>query len=80
MPLSWFFEDYESDTELAKQVDQICIGCPVIEYCYEEAMEADNPKVTGVRAGVYYNLRKPDKKFNKHKTPEVWRKLKKLHG
>jgi hypothetical protein len=27
-----FFEDYESDQELAKQVDQICIGCPVIKY------------------------------------------------
>ena len=25
MSINWFYDDYESDKELAKQVDQICL-------------------------------------------------------
>ena len=75
MPVSWFFEDYESDKELAKQIDQICISCPAIQYCYKEALAN---KDWGVRGGIYLVRGKADRSYNQHKTPEVWRKIKKI--
>ena len=36
MPINWFYDDYETDKELAKQVDQICMHCPVIKQCHKE--------------------------------------------
>jgi hypothetical protein len=77
MPINWFYDDYETDKELAKQVDQICMHCPVIKQCHAEGV-AD--KERGVRGGVYMYLGRPDKQHNEHKDPETWKKLKKLHG
>lgn len=77
MNVNWFFDDYESDQVLAKQIDNVCISCPVIKFCYKEGIEN---KLQGVWGGVYVKYGKPKKQYNMHKTPEVWRKLKKLHG
>jgi len=77
MPFSWFFEDYETDKETAKQIDQLCLSCPVNKFCFDEGVKN---KDWGVRGGVYMNLGRSDKTYNKHKTQEIWRKLKKLHG
>jgi hypothetical protein len=77
MPINWFYDDYETDPVLAKTVDQVCISCPVIKQCHQEGIEN---KERGVRGGVYMNLGRPDKQHNAHKEPEIWKKLKKLHG
>ena len=77
MSINWFYDDYESDKELAKQIDQICLHCPVIKQCYVEGIEN---KEKGVRGGVYMDLGRPDKQHNLHKDPEIWKQLKKIHG
>jgi hypothetical protein len=77
MSINWFYDDYEVDKELAKQVDQICMHCPVIKQCYAEGVK---DKEKGVRGGVYMDLGRPDKQHNDHKDAETWKRLKKLHG
>lgn len=77
MPINWFYDDYESDKEIAKQTDQVCIHCPVIKICHAEGVKN---KEKGVWGGVYMDLGRPDKQHNEHKTPEIWKTLKRLHG
>ena len=72
-----FFDAYESDQIVAQATDQMCLSCPVIKQCYREGV---TQKGVGVWGGVYLNLGKPDKKFNAHKTPEVWKAVRKIHG
>lgn len=72
-----FFDAYESDPEVAKQTDQMCLGCPVIKVCYREAVER---KEKGVWGGIYLDLGRVDETFNAHKTPEIWKQLRKIHG
>ena len=73
----WFYDLYEVDKEVAKQIDQLCISCPVIKICYAEGVKN---KEKGVWGGVYMDLGRPDKQYNQHKTPAIWKTLKKLHG
>lgn len=70
--INWFYDLYESDTELAKQVDQMCLSCPVISECYNFAQ--DNGEY-GVWGGLYWNNGKPDRAKNSHKTPEILKKI-----
>ena len=77
MPINWFYDNYESDKELAKQVDQICLHCPVIKQCHIEGVEG---KEKGVWGGIFMDLGRPDKQNNLHKEPEIVKQLKKLHG
>jgi hypothetical protein len=77
MSINWFYDDYENDKELAKQIDQVCLSCPVIKQCHAEGIEN---KEKGVRGGVYMDLGRPDKQHNSHKDQETWKKLKKIHG
>lgn len=72
-----FFDAYESDDVVAKQADLMCLSCPVSNICYKYGVET---KSMGVFGGIYLNLGKIDKKFNAHKTPEVWKAFKKIHG
>lgn len=66
---SLFYEDYESNPITAKYVDQICLHCPVIKYCYQSAKEN---KESGVWGGVYWDEGKIDDYKNSHKTKETW--------
>jgi len=77
MSINWFYDDYESDKELAKQVDQVCLHCPVIKKCHSEGVKN---KEKGVWGGVFMDLGRPDKQHNEHKDPETWKRLKKLHA
>lgn len=77
MPVNWFYDDYESDKELAKQIDQVCLHCPVIKQCHAEGIEG---KEKGVWGGIYMDLGRTDKQYNIHKDPDTWKQLKKLHG
>lgn len=72
-----FFDVYESDQVAAIQTDQMCLHCPVVKQCLQYAVEN---KMTGVWGGIYLNNGRTDKKYNVHKTPEIWKALKKAHG
>jgi hypothetical protein len=72
-----FFDAYESDEVVAKQVDIMCLSCPVVDMCYKYGVET---KSIGVFGGIYLNLGKIDKKYNTHKTQETWKAFKKIHG
>jgi Transcription factor WhiB len=76
-PINWYYDDYETDKQIAMQVDQVCLHCPVIKDCYFEGVRN---KEKGVWGGVYMDLGRPDKQYNSHKTPEILKQLKKLHG
>jgi len=77
MDTNLFFDLYETDTNVAKNIDQACISCPVIAMCYKYGTESDN---YGVWGGVYLSSGTPDKSKNSHKTKEVNKKIKGLHG
>lgn len=65
----WFFKDYESDVEVAKQVDSLCLSCPVMMQCATAGQRGEY----GVWGAVYWDgSGKPDKTRNKHKTEVVW--------
>ena len=69
-----FFDKYESDVNIAKSIDEACLSCPVIDLCYKNG--TDNNEY-GVWGGVYLNSGSIDKTRNLHKTPEIWKRLKK---
>lgn len=73
MDTNLFFDKYEIDINIAKNIDEACISCPVISMCYESAIEN---KEDGVWGGVYLNSGSIDKARNTHKTPDVWKRLK----
>ena len=75
--INWFYDDYESDKDLANQVDSMCLHCPVIKQCYREGV---NNKEKGTWGGIFLDLGRVDKNANSHKTDEKWKKLKKIHG
>lgn len=68
MPLGLFFEQYESDKVIAREVDRKCLNCPVQRECYEAGREG---KETGVWGGLYLSNGVVDRIKNKHKTPEM---------
>ncbi len=71
---AWFFEDYENDPEIAKQVDEVCLSCPVMKNCNLAAM---NNNETGCWGAVFWSgSGAPDKNKNSHKTKEVWQRIK----
>lgn len=73
MPTSWFYDEYESDVQVARQVDSACLTCPVLREC----MEAGQSGEYGVWGGIYWNgAGKPDKNRNSHKTEETWAAIK----
>ena len=53
------------------------MSCPVIAMCYKYGVESDN---YGVWGGVYLSSGTPDKSKNSHKTKEINKRLKVLHG
>jgi hypothetical protein len=77
LPLNPFFDDYESDEIVAKNVDLVCLSCPVIKQCGAEGFEK---KERGTWGGVFLHLGRVDKLANDHKTDEVWEQLEEIHG
>lgn len=73
MDVNLFFDKYESDINIARNIDEMCISCPVKKMCYEYGSENDS---YGVWGGIYLNSGLNDKIRNAHKTKEVWKKLK----
>ena len=77
MDTNLFYDKYEADVNIAKNIDEACMGCPVIKMCYESGTENNEH---GIWGGVYLNSGSVDKTRNTHKTKEVWKRLKVLHG
>ena len=74
MDTNLFYDKYEADPNIARNIDEMCFSCPVMEMCYKSAVEKDE---YGVWGGVYLTSGSIDKSKNLHKTPEVWKRLKK---
>lgn len=72
METNLFYDKYEIDVNIAKNVDEACLNCPVIAMCYKFAK---NNSEYGVWGGVYLNAGSIDKAKNLHKDPEVWKRL-----
>lgn len=72
METNLFYDKYESDVTVAKNIDEACMSCPVIKMCYE--FGAKNSEY-GVWGGVYLSSGEIDKSKNLHKTPEIWKML-----
>ena len=72
-----FFDIYETNINIAKNIDEACLSCPVAKICYETGV-ANNEY--GVWGGVYLNSGSVDNGKNIHKTPEVWKRVKKKHA
>lgn len=68
-----FYNNYETSDEVAKNVDEMCLRCPVMKECGLEGMSNGE---YGVWGGVYWNgAGKPDLARNQHKTQEVWDRI-----
>lgn len=72
MDTNLFYDKYEADPNVAKNIDEACLSCPVIKMCYKSATENSE---YGVWGGIYMSSGEIDKSKNLHKTPEVWKRL-----
>jgi hypothetical protein len=72
-----FFDIYEADVVSAMATDQLCLHCPVATVCYSVGEETGS---WGVWGGIYLTSGRPDAAKNAHKTPEIWKALKRKHG
>ena len=78
MEINWFYDDYEQDQVHAKNIDNICLNCPVIAMC---AKEGKRNKEEGVWGGIYWNGQgKIDQNKNRHKDNKIWLKLEERTG
>lgn len=73
MDTNLFYDTYEVNVNIAKSIDEACLSCPVSNICYNVGVENNEH---GVWGGVYLNSGSPDKSKNLHKTPDVWKRLK----
>ncbi len=64
-----FFDLYESNVQIAKTTDEMCLSCPIMKQCLQSGI--DNQE-TGVWGGIWLTIGKVDNNRNKHKTQEVW--------
>lgn len=76
METNWFYDLYETDVQIAKQADNVCLHCPVAKICFREGVRG---KEYGVWGGVYLNIGRIDRSANSHKTEEVWDRLREIH-
>lgn len=77
MPTNYFYDDYESDVNVAKMVDEACLSCPVMAQCLLRGVENGE---WGTWGGVYLVSGKPDKNRNSHKTPDIWNAIRERIG
>lgn len=68
-PTNLFYDDYESDVQVAKMIDQMCLSCPVMKQCLEEGIANSE---WGVWGSIYLASGKRDNNRNAHKTPDIW--------
>jgi hypothetical protein len=64
-----FFDKYEEDIEVRKEVDSLCSICPMARICFAVGV---SQKAYGVWGGIYLDRGKVSRELNKHKTKEDW--------
>ena len=64
-----FFEKYEEDVEVRKEIDSLCSICPMARICFATGI---SQKAYGVWGGVYLDKGKVSREYNKHKTKQDW--------
>jgi hypothetical protein len=69
MDTNLFFDNYEEDKSVAKNVDLLCIKCPAQRKCL--AYGVSNAE-WGVWGGVYLADGRISKEFNAHKDKDMW--------
>ena len=74
MDTNLFFDKYEVDSNIAKNIDEACMSCPVSKICFQYGSDGNE---YGVWGGVYLSAGLIDSSKNTHKTPEIWKKIKK---
>lgn len=67
-----FYDDYESDVQVANLVDQMCLSCPVQAQCLQRGVEQGE---WGVWGGIYLTSGKKDDNRNSHKSPDIWQQI-----
>lgn len=69
MEINDFFENYEDNSEIRPEIDQICKTCPVRRICFANGVSG---KEYGVWGGVYLENGNISREFNRHKTRQDW--------
>jgi hypothetical protein len=77
MDTNLFFDKYETDINIAKNIDEACMSCPVAKICFQTGV---NNSEYGVWGGVYLSAGSVDNSKNVHKTAEVWKRIRKQNG
>ncbi len=77
MDTNLFYDKYEADPTIAKNVDFACLNCPVSKMCYQSGIDNNEH---GVWGGIYLNSGSIDKARNLHKTNEFWKKIRRKNG
>ena len=72
MDTNLFFEKYEDNQDIADGIDNLCAKCPFQRQCL--AYGVSNQE-WGVWGGVYLEMGKISKEFNKHKNNDSWFKV-----
>lgn len=67
-----YFDKYETNQELAIEIDRLCMSCPVIKECFDYGVRTES---FGVWGGIFLNDGKLDNVRNSHKTQEVWGRI-----
>lgn len=67
-----YFDKYESDQDVAKNIDRMCLSCPVIKECFEQGVKTES---YGVWGGIFLSEGKLDNVRNSHKTEIIWTKI-----
>lgn len=77
MDTNFFYDDYESDVNVARVVDEGCLSCPVMAQCLERGVENGE---WGVWGGIYLVSGRPDKNRNSHKGQDIWSQIRERIG
>lgn len=72
MDTNLFYDKYEADPNVAKNIDEACLSCPVLKTCFKSGQQNSE---YGVWGGVYLTSGDVDKTKNLHKTQDIWKKL-----
>lgn len=72
MDTNLFFDKYEENERVSEAVDALCSQCPMQRKCL--AYGVSNQE-WGVWGGVYLEMGKISKEFNKHKDNDAWFKI-----
>ena len=64
-----FFDKYEEDIEVRKEIDSLCSICPMARVCFATGI---SQKAYGVWGGIYLDKGRISREYNKHKTKQDW--------